>query len=350
MGPEDYPVKWMIWYVNDNRIVKAEPLGYIHDQYTYDVAEFSPDMHNLLNDGLCGTIDMLQGVISWFINSHITSVRKTIQNWLVVDPRGINMDDLNKRSSVLRVSDSAPAGSGVDRWIKQLTVQDVTQGHVQDSQFLFSLLQIVTGINDNALGQFHSGRRSATEARNVNVAAASRLKVIAQLAFRTALEPMARKMLSNLRDGLDVPTFVKLVGPSSAPNSFVQFTKVAKADLVGEYDFEVFDGTLPTERFNQAETLQELVTMVMQNPQAMQFLGYDPRKLVREILELRGTKNPERFQFSNPADMMALQQQANQPPNGQLPQQPGEAAVGAGNQLLPFAAPAGPPTGTEGVS
>lgn len=325
MGPETYPVKYNVWYVNDQRVVKAEPLGYVHNQFTYDVAEFSPDQHNIVNEGLAGTIDQLQAVITWFINSHITSVRKTIQNWLVVDPRGVNMKDIEDRSPVIRMKEGA-AMAGIDRFVKQLGVVDVTQSHVQDAEYLQKIVQIVTGINDNALGMFHGGRRSATEARNVNSAVAARLKMIAQIIFRTCLEPMARKMVSNLRDGLSVETYVKVQGETTDLTAFGQFKKVSKADLVGEYDFDVFDGTLPSERFQQAQTLQELLTALMSNPAIIQVFGYDPRLLMKEVLELRGIKNPERFQIP-------MQQQGmigNDPTGSVIPIQPNVGGAEAG--------------------
>lgn len=322
MGEEDYPVKYNVWYINDQRVVKAEPLGYAHDQYTYDIAEFSPDMHRLINDGLAGSIDQLQSVISWFINSHITSVRKTIQNWLVVDPNGVEMKDIVDRKPVIRLKPNV-SSMGIDRWIMQLPVNDVTKDHINDAKLLQDAIQVVTGINDNALGQFHQGRRSATEARNVNSATAARLKMVALLIFKNALEPLARKLLSNLRDGLDEQTIVRVVGMSD-PSAPGEFLSVTKADLAGNYDFEIFDGTLPSEKHFQSQALEELLQSLFSNPEVIPMLGYDPRLLLKEVLELRGIRNPERFMLDPTRQQMLLLQQqaaqnANTGKNGQAP-------------------------------
>jgi len=352
MGPESTPTKYVIWYANDTRIIKCEPLGYKHNMFTYDLAEFSPDMHNLVNDGLAATIDQLQSVITWLINSHVTSVRKVIQNMLVVDPAGIEMKDLVERKPVLRMKPER-AGQGVDKFIKQLNVQDVTGNHIGDALTLHSVLQVVTGINENALGQFHAGRRSATEARNVNSATAARLKMIALLIFRTALEPMARKMLSNLQDGLDVETYVEVLGESADPTAYVQFTKITKADLVGDYDFEIFDGTLPSERGLQAQALEEFMTNVAQNPQIIPMLGFDPLKLMLEWMELRGIRNPRRFLLDQVrAQLMMQQLQAmGGQPNGQSGQPGllntagGTDGNGAGAAMPPTTVAGGPGAG-----
>lgn len=304
MGEEDYPVKYNVWYANDNRVIKCEPLGYIHDKYTYDVGEFSPDMHNTVNMGLAELIDHLQSVATWFINSHIASVRKTIDNRLIVDPSGVEMKDLTERHPIIRLSPNAYRG-GVEKYIRQLDVTDVTARHTEDSQAIQALMQVVTGINDNALGQFHQGRRSATEARTVNSATASRLKKTAGLLFKTAIKPMGEKMLSNLRDGLDEETYVRVVGDTADPSLLQQFTKVTRDNLVGDYDFTMFDGTMPSERGAQAETLQEFIQMLMQAPQLIQILGYDITSLIKEVLELRGVKSPDRFK--TPQSVVASQ-------------------------------------------
>jgi hypothetical protein len=294
LGPETYPVPYVIQYVNDTRIVKCEPMNYAHGDFTYDVAQFNPDMHRMLNPGLSDSIDALQSVITWFINSRITSVRKVISNYLIVDPEGVEMQDLKDRNPIIRLKPNAAQRGGIDRWIKQLDVNDVTTGHIKDAEYLKSIVQEITGINENIMGQFHGGRRSAMEARNVSSNAAARLKMIAVIIFYSALEPMARKMLCNLRDGLDDETMVKVVGMDVAAEG-AEFITANKGSLVGEYDFEVFDGTLPSEKVAIAQVLENYLLGLLKSPDAAIALGIDPKAMMLESMELRGIRNPRRF-------------------------------------------------------
>jgi hypothetical protein len=282
---------WVFLLANENRVIKAEPMGYVHNQFTYVMSPFMYDNNNTIGLGLADVIDQLQSVVTWFINSRITSVRKTIDNKFLINPKFINFQDVKERRPYIRLLESAPGD--LDRYIKQLNVIDVTGNHIADVKFLHELIQIVTGINDSLLGQYQPGRRSATEHRNVTTGSAARLKTVVQTIFDTALEPMARQMLSNLRDGLDAPTFVRVLGTKAqqAP----EFISITKENLAGNYDFEVFDGTLPSERAQVAQTLNELASSFISNPEAGMQLGYDVRKLINEILLLRGVKNPERF-------------------------------------------------------
>jgi hypothetical protein len=322
LGEEDYPVLYNIQYVNDTRIVKCEPMNYDHDEFTYDCAEFNPDMHRFMNPGLSDSIDMLQSVISWFINSRITSVRKVIDNKLIVDPEGVEMKDLADRNPIIRLKTNA-GSRGIDRWIKQLDVHDVTTNHIKDAEFLRELVEITTGINENIMGQFHGGRRSATEARNVTSAAAARLKVIATIIFYAAIEPMGRKMLSNLRQGLDEETMVKVMGLTDAIEG-AQFMKAAKGDLNGEYDFQIFDGTTPSEKSVIAQTIEQYLLALMRSPEAALALQIDPRAMFMEALELRGVRNPRRFTLKSPPPGMV--QPPGAPPTAGGGQPPGASA------------------------
>jgi hypothetical protein len=94
LGSSTTPEKYRVWILNDARIVKVEPMGYLHNQFTYSVAQFNNDQIRFINFGLAELLEQLQDVQNWFINSHITSVRKVISNRLIVDPKGIEMQDL----------------------------------------------------------------------------------------------------------------------------------------------------------------------------------------------------------------------------------------------------------------
>lgn len=320
LGPEDYPILYVISYVNDKTIIRVEPMNYVHNQFTYDVAEFSSDMHSLVNVSLSEIMDMLQTTISWFLNAHISSVRRIIQNRLIIDPSGIELEDLKQDRPYIRLNMSATGGD-VRRFVQQLQVTDVTTNHVADAQALNEMLMTVTGISENSLGQYAPGRRSATEARNVNFNASSRLKIIAQCIYYSALEPLFRKMLSNLRDGLDTETYVRVRGMKANPTEFQSF-KVTRDQLVGDFDFAIFDATLPSEKGYMAQQIGEMLTSMMASPEAVPMFGYDPRKLFDKMFELRGVRHTENLKL-DPTMMAALQQQNAQPTTP-------DAAAGAG--------------------
>jgi hypothetical protein len=151
-------------------------------------------------------------------------------------------------------------------------------------------------------------------------------------------------MLSNLRQGLSVDTYVKIFGLVKDPSmdSFFEFTKVNSDDLIGEYDFEIYDGTLPSEKVYMAQTLEEMLGYIIPNPQLAMLLGIDPKAVFNEVLVLRGIRHPERFSIAESQRKMVLEQMvqqyanANASPNGQDGGQGVQSGVGmAGGQPSP---------------
>src|SRR5436190_7173047 len=65
IGKEDYPIKYLIWLANNNRVIKCEPLNYAHNDFTYICAPFIYDDNTNLGDGLMDTIGKLSDVITW---------------------------------------------------------------------------------------------------------------------------------------------------------------------------------------------------------------------------------------------------------------------------------------------
>jgi hypothetical protein len=332
LGKDDFPTLYVIWYANDTFILKAEPLNYTPNQFTYDLGEYSADQVRVVNESLTDVVSQLQQHATWFMNSRVDNVRKVIGDKLVVDPAGIEMKDLQERKPVIRLKPNM-AKSGVDTWIKQLALQDVTTNHIADIEKIWEFIQITTGINDNALGQFSSGRRSATEARTVNAGAASRLKTIATVLWEVLYSPLGQKLLLNYHN-LELDEFKRIVGDDGD-----QARLDAMKARIGEgMELEFFDGTAPSEKGYIAQSMQDLLLGLLENPQSAMMVTQEPfRSLIIEIADLRGIRSPERFlPPAVPTNVMTMPNAPNQP---QLPTGP---AVGGGPAAAPVAAVGAP--------
>lgn len=362
MGTSNVPEKWIVDYGNDERIIRAEPYGYVHNNFTYRLGQFSPDQEQLINETISDMVGHLQAVIDWLVNSHITNVRKHISNRLVIDPAGVMFEDLRDHKPVIRLK-AAAANGDVNRYIKQLSVSDVTRGHIGDVQTLIQFVTMTTAISDNLMGQYHTGRRSAREAGNTASATGTRLRTVVKLLFDGCLKPMGRDMLSNLRDGLDEEMFVTLQGDEFPDwDAYTHFklpdgrmkVKVNRTNINGRYDFKVFEGILPSDKAMQAETLEQTLLTLMKNPQGLgilvQVLGYDPKKLFKEVLELRGVKHSDRFKIDQvrAQELMAIQQQQQIQENGLTNTNPGQPGQPTG-QPVATGAVQGPPGAFESL-
>ena len=302
MGPQDFPILYDVWYANDNRIIRCEPNKNWHGEFRWSIGQFTPDMHHTVNMGLSELISELQSVISWYINSHITSVRRVIANRLIVDPKIIDTKTLDGEGDVyVRKGMSVP----LERAVGQLRVQDVTGGHMADADILDKVMQAVTGVNGNAMGQYNSGRRSAQESRVVTAGAAGRMKMHGHLLWESLFGRTGKHMHSNLRQSLSVETFAMVVGRyfgaiDEMQDLVMRYTtyRGTPAEVICGGDYFLFDSTLASEKGFIAQSLQELLSALMSNPMLPMQWDISVKAIVEEIQRLRGAGNLGQFSLS----------------------------------------------------
>ncbi len=301
LGKETTPILYIVWIANDKRVIRCEPMGYLHGEVTYETSQFDEDCHDFINQSLSDVLDRLQETMDWFMNARVESVTRTIDNQLVVDPLGVDMSTIVNRSRVILLKKGA-SRTGVDRYVKQLAVQDVTARHMDDIGQLTTIMQAVSGVNENAMGQYHTGRRSATEARVVAQGAASRLKNITESIWFSALQPTGLKMLLNLRQGLTAEDIVRMAGREYAlpeKAEAVAMFLASPEELVMQSDFFMYDGTLQSEKAYMSQTLMELFQQVITlGPSGIVNLELSPKLLLEKIYELLGVGSLKQFDLA----------------------------------------------------
>lgn len=352
LGDEDYECHYIVSIANDDRIIAVEKSGYLHGDFIYDIAQYSPDEHSALGIALSDAINGLQDIITWLINSRIVSLRQGLDKHLVVNPQWIDTDGLEGRQPIIYMRPNAPM-MDVNRLVQQLKISDPTTANLPDMEVLLRIMQTVSGINENASGQFSPGRRSATENRNANAGAASRMTLHISLFFEQLLSPMGRKMLSNQRQGFSFETFQKILGNTSPVSAgqipltieelYARFCPGDPLALIGSEDFFTVDLTSGSERAYLAQNLQELVIALASNPQVAAMTQYDITKLIDEIQYLRGVRNVGRFKVNASLNPAATNPLAALPVGGEQVEggPPGASAGAPGGGAVPPGAPAG---------
>lgn len=276
---------------NDIKVIRFERCSYLHGKFPYAIGEYSPDNNTFCNPGLCGTIQDLQEIVTWTLNSHIRSVESVIKNRFLINESFVNVADFESGKSTIRVT---KAGN-FDSVVKQLDVRDVTQSNISDSEVIHQLIQLVTGINENSLGQYATGRRSATEAASVNNSAASRLKMHVTLLYTMCFEPLGRLMLSNTRQWRTPEVYANILGDDIIKYPYENTILTEAGRIAGGYDFMPYSPLLPAERQDRALILKEIFSMLVQNPATIQLLNKNPVILLDHIAELLGVRDLKRF-------------------------------------------------------
>lgn len=356
----EFPVTYLIWYLNDDRLVRIEELGYPNNNFTYSVGLVSPDDENYIAGGFPEKLKPIQEICDWLINSHIRDIRNNVDRKFVVDPAGVRLDDLTGDKKIVRLNEAA-SHTGVDKWIQELPVTNSTNENVANIQLLMEYAKEGTGITENLMGSFAKGRRSSREAGNVHANATQRIKSAVEMLWQTGIQPLGKAMLANHQSFLTEPQLIKTIGVpdyfAQLPAEIPKFLNVTKEHIKGSYDFSFSNALLPSDRAENSRILQDLILQVLQNPQALQImlaLGYDVSRLFEEFLRERGLKNANRFKIA-PGEIERISQAIGASglaiPVGGLegvpgqqnqiaPAQPNQAA-GAGTQgtIVPFAGP-----------
>ena len=322
LGDETRPITYLVVILNDDKIVRFQPLNYLHGQFTYTLSEYNPDQSTFLSNGLSDYIDPLQDVSTWLINSHIANVRKVIRDRILYDPQRINSDDVKNNREFIRTTEPV---ENLDRVFKQLSTTDVTSSHIGSANAIHSMIQMVTGITDNALGVYSSGRRSAYEARQVTQGASVRLNLLVKLIWMLALEPLGQQMIANTRQNRSLEVYNSIVGDLAQQAPFDQVILTDPSALAMGYDFIPYDATSPSEKQNRAVKLSELFAVMAKSPEMSQVLGADIRKLLMEILELYGITDWQRWMATESqqpvqAQVLPDQQVMNMNADGNLQQ------------------------------
>jgi len=190
---------------------------------------------------------------------------------------------------------------GLDNFIQQLKTNDPTVTHIQDADTLMKMMYQVSGVNENSMGGFHGGRRSATEARNVQAGSAARMKLIGTTIYQMAIGPLGKQLLINARQWMSDETFFKILGEDEDTYAaWGLFHKDNWWELIGSEDFFVFDATAASEKTFVAQSLQELAIALMSNPEVLAATNIDLVKVIERIQELRGVTNLKQFQRDQP--------------------------------------------------
>ncbi len=311
LGKSQVPEKWVFTATEKfEHLIEARPAGAYHNKFPYSIYTQDPDAYRVFPRGYPDLMKPIQQTVDWLLNTHFYNVRKALNNKYVVDPSRMVMGDFKNEDpgGFLRLRPAA-YGQDLRQFFQQLPIQDVTQNHLRDMQVVMQLGERVSGINDALMGmQSPSSRRSAAEVRSSNGFGINRLKTGAEFSSALGMTQNADMMLANTQQFLDVEMKVRLVGDLVSTGDMAQFVAVNPENIAGFYDFVPVDGTLPVDRFAQANLWRELMAQMRNFPQIL--MEYDVGKIFSYVAQLTGLKNINQFKIEVISDEDAARQAA----------------------------------------
>lgn len=296
LGSGTKPEKWVFTIADRKTIISAQPLGLLHGKFPFDVLQFEIDGYALQSRGMMEILDPLNKTMEWLINSHFYNVRAALNNQLIYDPSKVYAKDLESTEPGFMVR-LKPAGYGGDvrSMVGQIPVQDVTRANLSDTDIIGSMAQRIMGVNDNIMGMVNSGgRKTATEVRSSSTFGINRLKTNCEWFSATGFSPMSSKMISSTQQLMDIERKYRIVGDQA--QWLGQYVNVTPDMIQGSFDFVPVDGTMPVDRFAQANLWQQMFGTMSKVPQIMQ--GYDVSRIFAFVAQLAGLKNINQFRIN----------------------------------------------------
>lgn len=310
LGSGSFPEKWLFTTCGGRNgiIIGARPLGCQHDRFPYAIQMYEVNGYDISSRGMLEIIKPLNDVLNWLINSHMYNVRQAINNQFLVDPSRVQMTDLTdgEPGKLIRLRPEA-YGTDVRTILTQLPVVDITGGNLTNMQLIAEIIQRVSGATDNIQGMVNAGgRKTATEVRTSSSFSINRLRTNAEYFSATGWGPLAAMMLQNTQQMYDQEQMFRIAGDLLNQQTNVMVTPEL---IQGFYDFVPVDGTLPIDRFAQANLWKEILLGMAKMPQlAMQ---YDLAGIFSWMAQLAGLKNVTQFKIKvQPDAMIAAQMQA----------------------------------------
>lgn len=304
IGEETESKMFVVVVANDQKIIRFEPYNELHGRFPFAIGQFSPDADSYVGQSMVDLLSGMQQLITWLINSHMKNVRQTVNNRFILDPTRVELGDVESGSTVIRTKIPGPMGNA----IQQLGVSDVTANHIPFVNSLMGIAQLITGINENAMGQYSGGRRSAAQTRSIINAGQVRLGMIANLLWE-GIEEMGVIMLSNTQQFLSEATYNQILGDAAEKYPFDKVILADPEQIAAAYNFAPLEAMSESNKAFIFQMFKEFVG----NPDLITATNMDINKILEYMFTLAGVKNYDWFK-SEPQPIQPQQQ----PQQGQV--------------------------------
>lgn len=274
LGSSDYPERWIVGVAGDDVVVRAEPLGLVHDMAPLAICSPNSDGHSMLSASILEIGEGMSEFFTFLVNSRMANIRSALNLGLIFDPRIINMDDFSTADAGFRARiNTSTFGLGViDNAVKQLDIKDITAGHVGDAYSILDMNNRFLGTVDALQGVVRRGgeRVTAEEISSTFQSALSRLEKMARIISMQAHEPLAKILAYNTQEFMTQETYVKLLGglDQEIESEFGTGDKISVSPEDIDVDFNIIphDGSTPLGGGNTREWVDLLINFMGKTP------------------------------------------------------------------------------------
>lgn len=314
LGPSEEVEKWLFALAGDRVLIQAQPLDLDHDMFPIAVCAPTFDGYSSAPLSRLELLGGMQQLINWFFNSHVTNVRKTINDMIIYDPFVLNTDDLTdpKPGKLVRVRRAA-WGKDIRGAIQQLQVNDVTHQNVQDAQLTMQMMNQISGADDAMMGMLREGgpeRLSAAEFRGTQDQAFGRLKSMTAIVEQQLIQDIGYMFAMHTQQMMEQDLFVTTTGEWQSQLLAVygdrvqnDRMRVTPQDLNIDFDV-VINGNGPDSQ-TEANFWVQMFDIIAKQPELYQLI--DVGRVFRFVATQLGASNVDNFLRAPASPMMGAQ-------------------------------------------
>tara|TARA_X000000950_G_scaffold79750_1_gene100385 strand:- start:3472 stop:4284 length:813 start_codon:yes stop_codon:yes gene_type:complete len=221
-----------------------------------------------------------------------------MNNLIFVDPTRVAVSDLIDRNpwGVVRSLPGHEPGEGV--FIAN--IPDVTRGHWNDIGALSEIKQRLSAASDAQQGMPSPGsdRTTAYEVQRLTQLGSQRLGVLSRIISAQSIRPLVRMSVENIQDAIALNGSIRMGNDQSnetlEPMIQEGYLDYSNADLQGDIEYLVVDGTLPIEPSRSPESWLNAVQVASQSGLGMEL---DLKAMTLEAVRSMGISDIDRFRI-----------------------------------------------------
>lgn len=298
LGTGTLPEIWRFSIINGQVIIRAHRAPYDHGELTYSVFQSNIDFHHINNRGTMEHMLGIQQVSDWAYASHVENMSRHINDAFVYTPSFFELGDILNPGPArhLRLNELGEElvqqGVPIGNLIHQLPLNDVTRVNLDEMKELFTLSQIMMGLNDPAMGQITRGRRTLGEIERVLAGSTRRIALAAALYDAMALKSLGLRAVANRQQFTSMQEYVKLQGMAAQRLGTERYL-INRSDLQGHFNYDTLSGISPPDPARAGPIFQQLLEASARDPELAQVIN--KFAVVKQIVQNGGVKNVEEF-------------------------------------------------------
>lgn len=326
LGPSEYPEKWQFSIGADEVLVKAKPLGLNHNRFPIAIAAPDFDGYSTTPVSRLEILYGMQHIVDFLFNSHITNVRKAINDMFIVDPYIVNVDDLKNPKPGKIIRTRRPVwGKGVKDAVQQFAVNDITRNNISDVTFIVEYMHRISSVDDAVMGSLRSGgpeRLTSAEFEGTRAGMVSRMERIAKIIGIQAMQDIGYFFASHTQQLMKEETYINITGEwyerlleeyGNSGRIKNDRLRVSPDDILVDFDLRVRDGSVPGGNFSRV--WMDLFKEIATHPELQQ--SFDIVRIFNHIARNSGAKNVSEFRRVN-VGTMPNEQVLNEAQKGNL--------------------------------